>query len=71
LVFVPGSFAGTADALWLEMENPTKIVAIDCERNEGVQGTSKVHKFSCTTRSAGDENSQTDIRSIVLLLSSR
>jgi len=65
LVFVPGSFAGTADALWLEMEEPTNIVAIDRERDKGVQGTSKVHNFSYTTRSAGDENSQIDIRFIV------
>jgi hypothetical protein len=41
--------------LWLEMNEPTKIAAIDRERDEDVQGTRKVHNFSCATRSAGDE----------------
>ena len=42
LVLVTSGLAGTADALWLKMEVTTDIVAIDGERDEGMQGTAKV-----------------------------
>ena len=65
LVLCTGGLAGTTNALWLEMEEATDIVAIDGERNQGVQGAVKVHYLSGTAFSAGDEYSQIDIRSII------
>jgi hypothetical protein len=67
LVFVTGSFAGTADALWLKMEGHTEIVAIDRERNERVQGAAEVHNLTRTVCSAGNKNGQIDVRFIVHL----
>ena len=38
LVLGTSGLAGTADALWVKMEEATDIVAIDGERDQGVQG---------------------------------
>jgi hypothetical protein len=65
LVLCTGGLAGTANALWLEMEEATDIVAIDGERDKCVQGTGKVHNLSGTACSTGDEHGQIDICSIV------
>jgi hypothetical protein len=65
LVLCTGGLAGTANALWLEMEEATDIVAVDGERDKGVQGAGKIHNLSGTACGAGDEHSQIDIRSIV------
>jgi len=65
LVFCTGGLAGTANALWLEMEEAADIVAIDGERDKGVKGAGKVHNLSGTARSTGDEHGQIDICCIV------
>src|SRR5438105_4635143 len=65
LVLGTGGLASTADVLWLEMEEATDIVAIDRERDQRVQGARKVHNLPRAPCSAGDENAQTDVRSIV------
>jgi len=65
LVLCTGGLAGTNNALWLEMEEAIDIVAIGGERDQGVQGAGKVHDLSGTAFSAGNENSQIDICSIV------
>src|SRR4029077_2312796 len=65
LVLVTRGLASAADALWLEMEVATHIVAIDRERNQRVERPAKVYDLPGTARSTGNENSQTDIRLIV------
>lgn len=40
LVLVTGGLASAADPLWIEMVDATNVVAIDCERDYGVEGTS-------------------------------
>ena len=46
LVLGASGLAGTADTLWLKMEEAADIVAIDGERDEGVQWAGKVHSLS-------------------------
>lgn len=65
LVIGTSGLAGAADALWLEMEVATDIVAIDRERDQGVEGAAQVHNFPGATSSAGHENGHIDVRFVV------
>jgi hypothetical protein len=67
LVLGTSGFAGTADALWLKMEEATDIVAIDGERDQGVQGARKVHSLSSPACCARDKNGQINLRCIIFL----
>ena len=61
-VFVRGS-----DRSWVTMEEAADIVAIDGERDDGVQWAGKVHSLSGSTCCTRDEHGQIDIRCIVFL----
>ena len=65
VVLGTSSLAETAYALWLEMGVGTDLVAVDCERQQRVQGATKVHDLSGTFCSAGHEYAQADIRFVV------
>jgi len=67
LVLGTSGLAGTADALWLKMEDATDIVATDRERDQGVQGAGKVHSLSSPACCARDKNGQINLRCIVFL----
>ena len=60
LILGAAGLSAATDALWLEMEVAADVVAIDGERNQGVQGTAKVYDLPGTACGAGNEDRQTD-----------
>jgi hypothetical protein len=65
LVLGTRGLAGAAYTLRLEVEIAANVVAIDGERDQSMQGTAQVHYLPGTASSAGDENSQIDVRPII------